>query len=319
MSQAAAHPCIARIGAGLGLGKERVHIICMAPRHLFLMFIICLAWGFTFVAGKAGVSEIPPMMFNGLRYLLLSALLWPFLKIVKGHMPEVIFISMFMGSIHFTLFYGGMALAENVSSVAVAVQLTVPISAIMSVIFLQETIGRWRMIGIVLAFGGVVFISFDPRIMDERIGLVLVVLAAFVGSIGTVIMKRIKHTGVYQMQAWIAMLSWPPLFAASLIFENNPIAVLGNAGLYGWGGVLYTAIGASLIGHAGMYYLLQRYDVSLTTPLTLMAPIFGIMFGVFFWGDDLSLRFWIGGIATLSGVLIIGLRQPEFAPKSMAS
>ena len=80
-----------------------------------------------------------------------------------------------------------------------------------------------------------------------------------------------------------------------------------------WGGVLYTAIGASLIGHAGMYYLLQRYDVSVTVPLTLMAPIFGIMSGVMFWGDTLGVRFWIGGTVALLGVLIIGLRKTEVA------
>ena len=92
----------------------------MAPRHLFLMIIICLVWGFTFVAGKAGVSEIPPMLFTALRYILLSAILLPFLRIVEGHMPEVIFISLAMGSVHFALFYGGMSLADNVSAVAVA-------------------------------------------------------------------------------------------------------------------------------------------------------------------------------------------------------
>ena len=58
------------------------------------MIIICLVWGFTFVAGKAGVSEIPPMLFTALRYILLSAILLPFLRIVEGHMPEVIFISL---------------------------------------------------------------------------------------------------------------------------------------------------------------------------------------------------------------------------------
>ena len=67
------------------------------------------------------------------------------------------------------------------------------------------------------------------------------------------------------------------------------------------------------IGHAGMYYLLQRYDVSVTSPLTLMAPIFGIMSGVIFWGDQLGLRFWIGGGLALLGVLIIGLRKREVA------
>jgi O-acetylserine/cysteine efflux transporter len=110
------------------------------------------------------------------------------------------------------------------------------------------------------------------------------------------------------------MLSWPPLLAASLIFEDNHVAVLTQASWMGWGGVVYTAIGASLVGHAGMYYLLQRYDVSVTAPLTLMAPIFGIVFGVFVWGDEFGLRFWIGSAVTLTGVLIIGLRKREVAP-----
>ena len=135
-----------------------------------------------------------------------------------------------------------------------------------------------------MSFGGVMVISLDPAIVDERLGLLMVIGAAFIGSAGTIVMKQIKDTGVYQMQAWIAMA---------------------------WGGVVYTAIGASLIGHAGMYYLLQRYDVSVTSPLTLMAPVFGIIFGVVFWGDTLGIRFWIGGALTLFGVLIIGLRKPE--------
>jgi O-acetylserine/cysteine efflux transporter len=278
------------------------------------MFIICVVWGFTFVAGKAGVSEIPPMLFTALRYVLLAILLFPFLKIVSGSMPQVIIISLTMGSFHFALFYGGMSVANNVSSIAVAVQLGVPISTIMSIIFLNEQVGWRRWLGIAMSFGGVVIISFDPSIIGERLGLILVIGAAFIGSAGTIIMKQIQNTGVYQMQAWIAMMSWPPLLAASLVFEDGHVAALTQASWMAWGGVLYTAIGASLIGHAGMYYLLQRYEVSVTAPLTLMAPIFGIMSGVVFWGDTLGMRFWIGGTVTLLGVLIIGLRKREIAP-----
>jgi O-acetylserine/cysteine efflux transporter len=200
-----------------------------------------------------------------------------------------------------------------VSSIAVAVQLSVPISTIMSIVFLNEQVGWRRWTGIAMSFGGVVIISFDPAIVSERLGLIMVVGAAFIGSAGTIVMKQIERTGVYQMQAWIAILSWPPLIALSLVFESNHIAVLQNASWMAWGGVVYTAVGASLIGHAGMYYLLQRYDVSVTSPLTLMAPIFGIMSGVIFWGDQLGLRFWIGGGLALLGVLIIGLRKREVA------
>ena len=275
------------------------------------MFIVCLVWGFTFVAGKAGVEEMPPMLFTALRYALLSLLLFPFLQIVPGKMPQVMFITITMGSMHFSLFYGGMSLADNVSAVAVAVQLGVPISTIMSIFFLNEQVGWRRWAGIAMSFGGVMVISLDPAIVDERLGLLMVIGAAFIGSAGTIVMKQIQDTGVYQMQAWIAMMSWPPLFAVSLVFENNHVDVLQTASWMAWGGVVYTAIGASLIGHAGMYYLLQRYDVSVTSPLTLMAPVFGIIFGVLFWGDTLGVRFWVGGALTLFGVLIIGLRKPE--------
>ena len=286
----------------------------MAPRHLFLMLIICLVWGFTFVAGKAGVSEMPPMLFTGLRYALLAVLLVPFLEIVEGKMPQVLAISITMGSVHFALFYGGLSVASNVSAIAVAVQLSVPISTIMSIVFLNEQVGWRRWLGIVMSFGGVVVISFDPAIINERLGLLMVIGAAFLGSVGMIIMKQIQDTGIYQMQAWIAMMSWPPLFAASLVFESGHVAALTQSSWMAWGGVIYTAVGASLIGHAGMYYLLQRYDVPVTAPLTLMAPIFGIMSGVIFWGDTLGVRFWIGGTVALLGVLIIGLRKREVAP-----
>ena len=104
------------------------------------------------------------------------------------------------------------------------------------------------------------------------------------------------------------------IIAVSLIFEANHMTVLTQSSWQAWGGVVYTALGASLVGHAGMFYLLQRYDVTITSPLTLMAPIFGITFGVLVWGDLLGARFWMGGALTLMGVLIIALRKREFAP-----
>jgi O-acetylserine/cysteine efflux transporter len=202
-----------------------------------------------------------------------------------------------------------------VSSVAVATQLAVPFSTILSIIFLNETV-RWRRwVGIILAFSGVVVISFDPAVVNERLGLLLVVGAAFLGSVGTIIMKRIASTGVFQMQAWIAVFSVPILLLISFLFEQGQLQAVASASAPALGGIVYTALGASLIGHAGMYYLLQRYDVTVVSPLTLLAPIFGISFGVLVWGDELGLRFWIGSSVTLFGVFVIALRKREHAPE----
>lgn len=288
----------------------------MATRHLLLMFFICIVWGGTFVAGKAGVGEFPPILFTALRYVLLAVLLAPFLKPVAGYMPQIIIVSMTMGGLHFALFYGGMSVAENVSSIAVVAQLGVPFSTILSIVFLSEQVGWRRWLGIALAFLGATIIGFDPAMVHERLGLALVVLAVFIGAVGMVVMKRVSatDTGIYQIQAWIAWFSFPLLIAVSAITESGQIEAIQNAGYMGWGGVVYTALGASLVGHAGMYYLLQRYDVSVTAPLTLLAPVFGVVFGVLIWGDVLNVRFWIGGSMTLLGVLIIGLRKREHPP-----
>ncbi|MFP5469347.1 MAG: EamA family transporter, partial [Alphaproteobacteria bacterium] len=68
-------------------------------------------------------------------------------------------------------------------------------------------------------------------------------------------------------------------------------------------------VGTSLIGHAGMYYLLQRYEVTQTAPLTLLSPVWGVVFGVTLLGDTITTRIILGGAMTLIGVAIVSSRQ----------
>ncbi len=281
----------------------------MAPQHLAFLVLICLIWGFTFVAGKVGVLEFPPLLFTGLRYVLLCAVLLPFLRIHRGQMKQIAVVSMTMGGLHFSLFYGGMALSESVSAVAIVVQLGAPFATALSVLVLGEQIGLRRIMALALSFTGVMIIGFDPAVFSYLDGMILVVLAAFVGGIGTIVMRRMHDIRPFELQAWIALLSWPLLFALSALFESNQWETILTASWSAWGGVFYTALGASLIGHAGMFYLLQRYEVSLISTLTLLAPVFGVMFGVLVWGDEVSWRFLFGGVIVLLGSVVIVERE----------
>lgn len=281
----------------------------MKPQHLAFLVLICIIWGFTFVAGKAGVEEIPPMLFTGLRYLLLAVVLLPFLKMHKGMMRDILIISVAMGGLHFSLFYAGMALSKNVSAVAILGQMGAPFATLLSVLILSEKVGLRRITALCLSFGGVMIVGFDPIVFNDLDGVFFVIGAAFAGSIGTIVMRQMKEIKPFELQAWIAIISFPYLFILSAIFESNHIEVLEQASWTAWGGVLYTALGASLIGHAGMFYLIQRYEVSLISTLTLLAPVFGVLFGVFVWGDETSTRFLIGGAIVLLGSLVIVERE----------
>ena len=282
----------------------------MTRSHLALMMLINLIWGFALVAAKVGLGHFPPMLFTAFRFLLIIAVLFPFLKIHRGRMKQVLIIALCAGPLGFGFFFAGLALS-NPSVVAVVGQLGVPFSTIMSVLFLKEQV-RWkRWLGISLSFLGVMVISFDPTVFKFLTGVIFVVISALIGSVGTIFQRQIRNVGVFQMQAWIAVVAGPVMLGMSFAFEGHQWEVIQTASLLQWSGILYTAFASSLIGHAGIFYLLQRYEVTQTAPLTLLSPIFTVIFSVVLLGDVVTTRMLVGALIALSGILIVSLRQKQ--------
>jgi O-acetylserine/cysteine efflux transporter len=279
----------------------------MAPRHLLLMLGICTIWGFNFVAAKVGVGQMPPLLFVGLRFLLLMIVLAPFLKLAPGRMREVVLIALFNGAIHFALMFIGVALTAA-SVVAVVVQLNVPFATILSIVFLGEVVKWRRWLGMACTFLGVMVISFDPHVFDSLTGVLFSAAAALSGAIAAIFMRRLKDVGMFQLQSWTALITAPSLLLASLLFETGQLQAMAEADLIGWGALLFTALGASLIGHNGYYYLLQRYEVSLIAPLSLLSPILGVVFGVWLLGEPLTARLALGALIAFAGVGILAVR-----------
>lgn len=282
----------------------------MSSHHVAFMVLINLIWGFALVAAKVSLEHFPPFLFAAVRFALITAVLFPFLKIHRRRMREVIIIALCAGPVGFGLFFLGLALAEA-SVVAIVGQLGVPIATLMSVVFLKEQVHWRRWLGIAFAFGGVMIISFDPAVFTYIDGVLFVLASAVVGSIGTIYQRQLKNVGVFELQAWVALVAWPLLFVGSFATEQGQWQVIETAGLLEWAGIFYVAFASSLVGHAGIYYLLQRYEVSQTAPLTLLAPMFTVFFGVTLLGDVLTERMVIGSLVTLVGVLIVTLRQAQ--------
>ncbi len=286
----------------------------MAPIDIALVLLVNLAWGFNFVAAKVAVNDLPPMLLTGMRFCILGLMLAPLIpRIPRDQLAPVLLVTLFAGILHFGLLFIGLERVDDVSSAAVAIQLNIPFVTILSVLILKETI-RWRRIaGIVLAFAGVFVIGFDPRVFGYVEGLLLCVSAAFAMAVAMIIMRRMKGVGVFTLQAWMGLVTGPSMLALSLVFETGQVAAIENATWIGWGGLAFTIIGSSLIGHAGNFRLLQRYPVTLTAPMMLLAPVLGIFFGVTILGDEFTTRMIVGSAMTLAGVGIIMLREKKIA------
>ena len=280
--------------------------------HMILMLTITIIWGLNFIAAKFSVMELPALFSVALRFLVAFLFLFPFLSLKGVAFKPLLLAALVLGAGHFGLLYYAIAITDNVSSVVVATLTSVPFAMLLAVVFLGETIHWRRTLGMVLSFAGVGFLAFDPVVFQYVDALLLGVLAAFFFAIGAVLMRQLKGVSAFKLQAWVALVSFPILFLLSAMFEGaEHWTTITSVSWKAIGGILFGAIAATIIGHGGIYYLLQRYPISVVSPPTLLAQVFAVLASVIFLGEELTVRVTIGALMTLAGAGIIVLRKPS--------
>ncbi len=281
--------------------------------HLWQLVLINAIWGFNIVAVKLSADRFPPVFLCFLRFMIVGLAVWPWLRVRRGEMRWLLIAATCSGGLQFAFMYSGVAISGNMSSVAIAGQLGVPFATLLSVLLLHEQIHWRRWLGIGMSFVGVFLIGFSPEVFHSWPGLLLIVIAAFIGAIGLVAIKRVHDLEPLELQAWLAWGSVPLLLPLSLLVEDGQFSSLQNAGTTGWSAVLYSALLASLVAHTSYFALIRRYPVSSVAPVTVLTPLFSVLFAVLLLGDVLDWRMIAGGLLTLCGVTVIVTRERKAA------
>lgn len=280
----------------------------MKPIHIGFVLLIDLLWAFNIIAIKEAVLVMPPLLAVALRYVLVLLVCASSLRIVEGRMGLILLTGVVTGALQFGLGGYSYHVATNLSALAIAGQLGVPLSLILAILIDGERIAWKRTLGIVMAVAGVMLLVFDPRIADERLAILLTFGAAACWATGNLLFKRLSGVPVLTLYGWQAIVSLPLLLVASALFEPGGIATLPQVPLMAFGWIAYSAIAASLVGHAGISWLVQRYPVTLITPFTLPTPLLAVIFATLVYGTPVTPLMWVGGALTLTGVAIITLR-----------
>lgn len=294
----------------------------MSLRHFALLFVICLVWGVNFVVAKwslsgtpvivEGFEGAPPLFFAFLRFALLYAILAPWLLPAPRPFGPVIGAALTMGAVQFALLFIGLRYATP-SAIAIVVQLSVPFTTVLSVMFLSERVGWVRATGMAIAFAGAALVVFKPAEFSFTIGLWAGVGAAMAAAAGAIFIKRTPAPAL-QLQAWIGLISFPPLALLSFLTERDQISSTLAGGWPFLATLVFTVVLVNVFGHGAFYWLLRRYDASLIAPLTLMAPLIGVISGVALLGDAVTWQLVTGGLMALAGVGIVAARRSRTAP-----
>lgn len=281
----------------------------MSYHHLALLVLINVLWGLNFIAGKIGTDVFGPLWFSTVRFAVVLILLFPFLRWAGGQMRVILLIGLCLGAGHYSIMFYALHLGDNVSTIAIAAQLTVPFSTLCAIVFLGESIGAIRIIAIAMSFLGIVVIGFEPVGPEHVLALFAATVAAAVMAVAAILMRRLEDVGVFNLQAWIAVVSTVVLALLTWSIERPTQAFLTSIPVFDYWTPVYSAIGATIIGHGSLYYLLQRHPVSHVTPFITLATLFAIGFGVTLLDDVLTPKIIVGGLFTLLGVTIIAHRN----------
>ena len=144
----------------------------------------------------------------------------------------------------------------------------------------------------------------------------LVIGGAFFWAVGQVMIRHLKDIQGLQVTAWVAVFAAPQLFVMSYIFERGQVEAVKAADSIVWGAVVYLGVVMTALGYYLWNTLIRRHEVGTVAPFLLLLPVFSILGGMLFLGEQPGLEKLAGGLVILLGVAIITIRLGERARQS---
>jgi drug/metabolite transporter (DMT)-like permease len=280
--------------------------------------ILCGIWGSTWLFIKIGLVDLPPLTFAGIRFVLASLILALLVLARRARWPrtrsEWTLIAV-VGVLQFALNYGLVFWGEQYisSGLAAVLQSTFPaFGLVIAHLYLpQERMTPGRVAGVMLGvFGVAVIFSDQLRLSGSMalLGSVALVLSAFFGSYGNVLVKAYGGKIDPQILAAAQMpFGFIPLLAIGIATEGNPfhfhwttMAIVS---------LLYLVVVGSVVAFALYYWLVRNMDVTNTMLIALITPVVAVVLGMIVLDEKLNWRLLAGGVCIISGIGLIVLRK----------
>ena len=197
-------------------------------------------------------------------------------------------------------------LSINASSIlapiTIGAQLSIPFGIILSSVFLNEKISYKKWLLITTSFFGIVLLAFDPKVIEEIIGSLLICGMAFFYGMSQVFSRYLKDLDIKFTNTIMSLTGFIILIILSSIFEGNTLQTIKNISLGSWFTVLYAGAIISLLGHLMMFYLYKFYPVDMVLPFYALFPVFGLILTFFIFGEIPSLITITGGVIVITSV-----------------
>ena len=148
----------------------------MKKIDVFLALMVPLLWGMGFVVAKPAVDQFPPILLMAMRFGVTAMLLIWFVPIPRAALRSLFLVALIGSTLQYGLTFNGLRLLDA-GTTALIVQAEVPFLSLIAALWLGEKLGLRKIIGMVVAFGGIYLIAGEPRLEGKAVGIGLVLAA----------------------------------------------------------------------------------------------------------------------------------------------
>ncbi|MEQ1944390.1 DMT family transporter [Mesorhizobium sp. VNQ89] len=281
-----------------------------------LMVFLTFSWGLNGVAAKLTYTGYSPIFLALVRSLIGGFLvfLWcRWRRISLFERDGTLWAGIFAGTlfaVEFMLIFVGL----EYTSVARSVLLinTMPFwTLIAGHFFFGERISLRKLVGLLLAFGGLVLIFSDKLSVPGPDALIgdLMNLAAGIAWAATIVVIRksslvrasAEKLLLYQLAVAVA------LAAVALPFFGPPIR---DANMVATGALLFQSIYIVAFTYALWFWLVQRYPSAGLASFTFLTPVFGVLLGGIILGEPLGFTIFLALMLIVGGLMLVN-RAPK--------
>lgn len=286
-------------------------------KAVIAILILTLLWGLNYPAIKYSNQGISPVFASTLRSVVAS-ICGAIYCIRRGerlfHTDRMLFHGFMVGllfGLEFACIYFGMLYTDAARSV-IFVYMSPFIVAIGAHFFLKgDRLTLLKTLGLMLAFAGVcVVFGGRPKSAKETMlfGDILEILAAFFWGATTVYIKRFMAGKVHPINTFLYQLffSIPILLLVSLWLEpkwvyNIDLPILTS--------LFYQSVIVAFISYFVWFKLIHEYSVSRLSAFTFFTPVFGVLFGIVFLNEELTISLMVGLPLVSVGIFFVNYRK----------
>ncbi|MCB0650965.1 MAG: EamA family transporter [Saprospiraceae bacterium] len=285
---------------------------------------IYIIWGSTYLANAVAVSEIPPFLMAGTRFLVAGGLLYGLMLLQgkahptlrhwrNGTIIGVLFLSLGNGALVMALKY----IDSGLTSLIVAFDPLLLIFLMWILVDIRP--GGRNLFGILLGVLGMAVLIGQPTFIRDdqsKTGLWLISISMVSWALGSIYVSRVELPRTKGMSTAVQMIAGGIILLiysfVTLEYREFSVERLTLKGILAWN---YLVFFGSIIAFSSFNYLLHKVTPDKVSTSTLINPVVALFLGWMFNNEQITMQSMIAAVLLLSGVFFINTHKSSLTPK----